>query len=227
MLVSILRNFSKDLNRKGHSIDDTFLMNIIKSPRPNDSAQGCCLLHGDNTIQSCNWTMLLSLTKWFQKTWKIYLIAHLIPIVLYKKHEVRQNPLKLIGKILLGFIKSHAFILANCVAMKLIFCKVVSKNKHPLNHWLQTLFFTSSIFFESSGRMEEIAIWVLPRFLELVWNYIKKRGILEKNVPGFLSVMFALSVGVFCELYNSNKAGVKSKYQTLGEKIIGDDVKTF
>ena len=169
--------------------------------------------------------MLLTLTKWFQKTWKIYLIAHLIPIALYKKHELRQKPLMLIGKFLLGFIKSQAFILANCVSMKLMFCKLSKPEIKPLTIWLCGLFFASSVFFESKGRMEEIAIWVLPRFLEFAWNYFKKRGIFDKEVPGFLSVMFAISVGAFCELYSSNKTEVKSKYQTLGRKMIGDDVK--
>ena len=181
-------------------------------------------MHGNNTIKTCNQLMFLSITKWLQKAWKLYFIVHLIPIVLYKRKEFKQNTLKVIANFILGNLKSYAFICANAAFSPVMFCRINKTQIAPLTTYLGAVLITGGVFFEPRGRVEELAIWVLPKFLETAWNYFKKRNGFKKEIPGFLTVLFALSVGVFCELYNSNKSGVKSKYQIIGRKLIGDDV---
>ena len=109
--------------------------------------------------------------------------------------------------------------------MKSMFCRLSTPEITPLKIWLCGLFFASSVFFESTSRVEEIAIWVLPRFFEFAYNYIKKRNWLDREIPGFLTVLFGLSIGIFCEVYKKNKSTVKSKYQTIGKRLIGDEPK--
>ena len=226
MLSTFFKNFSKDLNRVGHSISDTTLMNILKSPEQNDIAIGCCLLHGNNSNKSCQYAFLLQLYKWIVKIWKAYSIAHIIPIVLYKRKELRKNPLKVIKRFLWGFFKSHLWVQING-------CFLLSFDYHILTggglltvfrkFWL-TLLATLSIFFESVGRIEEITIWIFPKFVEMTQNYFKKKNIIKKEVPGSLTLLYALSVGVLCEVHMAYGYEVKSKYNMIGRKIIGDEL---
>ena len=142
---------------------------------------------------------------------------------MYKRKDFKKNPLKVIGKLLMGFLKSQAFILSNCVSQKKMFCLVGKPELTPLKAWLCGFFQAVPIFLESTSRIEEIAVWVLPRFFELVYNYSKKKNWIEKEIPGFLNILFALSIGAFCKVYTKNKSTVKSKYQTIGKMIIGDE----
>ena len=82
--------------------------------------------------------------------------------------------------------------------------------------------FTASIFFENPGRIEEIMMWVLPRYLELMWNLIKKKGIAKHDIPYVRNILFAVTVGAVTHYYIKEENSVKSKYQTAGRMLIGD-----
>ena len=122
MLTTYFANFSKDLNRIGHSIPDTTLMNILKSPVIRDVNIGCCFNHGLNSNKSCQYNFYLSLYKWTASVWKVYIIAHLIPVVFYKRKEFQANPLKVIRRFLWGFFKSLCFIWPNSISVSIIYC---------------------------------------------------------------------------------------------------------
>ena len=106
-----------------------------------------------------------------------------------------------------------------------MFCMPIDKGATFSKIYWQSLLVTAAVFFEQSGRAEEIAIWVLPRFLEMTWNYLKKKNIIKKEIPRFLSVVFALSVGAFCQAYMNNKSELKSKYSMLGRLVFGSELK--
>jgi len=67
---------------------------------------------------------------------------------------------------------------------------------HPLySGLLICLPHSASIFLESSGRVEEIMLWVLPRFLEQAWAALKKTKVVPGDVPLFKEIIFAISIG--------------------------------
>ena len=122
MLPTYFRSFSKDINRIGHSIPDTTLMNILKSPSVTDINLGCCLNHGLNSNTSCQYAFWLMLYKNTVQIWKTYSIAHIIPVVLYKQKELKENPLRVIMRFLWGFFKSHLFVWPMTIGRRLIYC---------------------------------------------------------------------------------------------------------
>ena len=83
----------------------------------------------------------------------------------------------------------------------------------------------AAIFFESPGRVEEISIWVFPRFLDMIWKYLKKKNIIKNDIQVFLQVVFGLSVGAFCSIYMDKNSEVKSKYSMIGRQIFGSEPK--
>lgn len=116
MLLSLFSNFTKDLNRHSHNIDDNNLMNILKSPRLYDLSTGCNFLHGHNEVKSCQWATILTMTRLVRSTWKLFLVVHLTPILLYKRREFMENPLRVIKRLFIGFIKTNLFIMGKFLA---------------------------------------------------------------------------------------------------------------
>ena len=66
--------------------------------------------------------------------------------------------------------------------------------------WLTILPFTASVLWEAPGRTEETFMYVMPKFMDFTWNYLTKRKMV-RDVPGFLQVVFAVSVGSMCSYY--------------------------
>jgi len=108
---------------------------------------------------------------------------------------------------------------------KLMFCKLKTPEYQPKNFLLTAILFCFSIFFEGRGRMEEIALWVLPRFFEMIWIGLKKKNLVEKPIPGYTYILYALSMASLCWVYNNDKKSMKSKYALLSKKILGDEPK--
>jgi hypothetical protein len=69
--------------------------------------------------------------------------------------------------------------------------------------WLTILPFTASVLWEAPNRTEETVLYVIPKFMDFTWNYLTKKK-LVKDVPGFLHVVFAASIGSLCSYYYSD-----------------------
>lgn len=216
MLGSYYKNFIKDINKKGHNIPEEAILNILKSPNRLDHGMGCNLMHGNMANKSCLYAGVANATVWGNKTLQTYALAHIIPLVLYKRKEIKQNPVQVLKKQLKNIVCSNMFNLSMCLMQRITFCGFQQKGTKTSTTQLTSFLLASGIFFESGGRIEEIAIWNLSRFFELVWNYLNKRKQIEKKVPGFLLITFAISIGIFCEVYIKSKNTLKSKYKYLG-----------
>jgi len=88
------------------------------------------------------------------------------------------------------------------------------------------LFFTNSIFFEQPGRIEEIMLWVLPRFLTQTWNFLKKTNMVPGDIPFFENVLFGVSIGILVQKYARGKDSMKSKYKTIASLIVDNNKNT-
>ena len=82
---------------------------------------------------------------------------------------------------------------------------------------------TVSIFWEENTKKEEIVLYIIPRFLDLTWNYIKKKRWVQNDVPCFQEIVFALSIGVLCHYHINERDAQKSKYKMIGNLLV--DVK--
>lgn len=87
-------------------------------------------------------------------------------------------------------------------------------------------FFTSSIFFEQPGRIEEIMLWVLPRFMEQTWNFLKKLELIPGDIPYFTNFIFGISIGVLVHKYINEKDAMKSKYKTIASLLVDNHIST-
>jgi len=106
------------------------------------------------------------------------------------------------------------------VMTQLLLCKTARVSPadqfHPVYSGLLAFPHTASIFLESPGRIEEIMLWVMPRFLGQMWNFLKKVKIVPGDLPFFINMIFGFTIGILVEYYVNDRGSLKSKYKTIG-----------
>jgi len=165
--------------------------------------------------------------KWTKSVWKLYMFAQIFPIILFKRKDLKKRPLFYLWKVLAGFSKSMAFILMHGVMTSFILCRSHELNRDRTNHpfgWALLIApHTASIFLENPGRIEEIMLWVLPRYMSLMWNLLKKTKLINGDVPFFENLIFGLSIGLLVHCYVNNGRNMKSKYKTIACSMIDSE----
>ena len=136
---------------------------------------------------SCTYQVCLKVVRWTKNIWKLYLTAHLLPYIIFKRNELVKRPFDTILTIFKGFSKSMSYILTHAVGTQLCFCLVKKLRPTPKPLLFGSVFLplTGSIFWELGSRSEETALYIIPRFLDLAWNYIKKKKLVQHNFPYF------------------------------------------
>jgi hypothetical protein len=79
---------------------------------------------------------------------------------------------------------------------------------------------TASIFLENPGRMEEIMLWVLPRYVGLMWRFFKKIKLVPGDLPYFENIIFGLAMGILVHYFVHDTKNMKSKYKTIGTLLL-------
>lgn len=78
------------------------------------------------------------------------------------------------------------------------------KNKrHTIDRWniiLSAFICTFAIFWEPSHRRTELTLYLFPRFLEAVWVFLEKRGIV-KSLPNGEILIYAIAMGIIMYCY--------------------------
>lgn len=67
-----------------------------------------------------------------------------------------------------------------------------------------------AVTLEPEGRRSEIALFIMPRFFETLWNYLKRRGLVFP-LPGGELLVFALAMGIINYYYQME---VNTKIET-------------
>ena len=76
--------------------------------------------------------------------------------------------------------------------------------------------------FETSGRIEEICVFVLTKWLELVWTYLKKKYSV-REIQYFTNIIFASGIAVLCYKFPKEKNVMKHKYVSIGNLLLSDE----
>lgn len=229
--MNFFRNVLKDMDRPALEMPENLLLNILKSPNVYDNALPCELLHGANSYKSCQYSGLMLIAKWFKSTWKLFLLAHALPVIFFQRKEFMENPRRVIKRVLIKFLRSQAFILSHAKMCQVLLCNTRNycNQQMPLAPLAVVMFmFTGTIFFEAPGKIEETMLWVMPRCWEQAWNFANKlfyQSTKKKlpTIPGFQYILFGLSIASLCCVYNANKKSLKGKYLAIAQRMIADE----
>jgi hypothetical protein len=113
---------------------------------------------------------------------------------------------------MIKYIKSLIFMGSYVAILKYMLCKVKNIRgkvdgfyikKTNLLGWnpaIGAFFAGFSIAWEEESRRSEIALFIMPRFFETLWNFLKRRN-LVKPMPGGELLVFAFAMGIINYYY--------------------------
>ena len=90
-----------------HQISDNYLICIMKSPNIYDSIIPCTMVHpGRPCLQ-------FSLPNIFNPfgNWRPFAIAHLLPYLLFKRKEIKENPLRILYRLFISSLRTSGYLL--------------------------------------------------------------------------------------------------------------------
>ena len=121
-----------------------------------------------------------------------------------------------------NIIKSCLFLSCYIAIFRYGLCKV--KNvRQKIDTWnviIPAIACTFAIFWEPSHRRIELALYLFPRFLEALWEFLLKRG-LVKSVPNGEVLLFSFAMGIIMYCYQNESKAIKSTYLSMFQKFWG------
>ena len=98
------------------SLSEEFIRQAILNPLMDEK---CSQLHPG---VSCNLKMCLQFAATCKSLYKMYLLVHLIPFLIFKRKKLMKEPLQESKKLLKGYLRSLGFIFYCCTAAKYGWC---------------------------------------------------------------------------------------------------------
>ncbi len=77
-----------------------------------------------------------------------------------------------------------------------------------------------AILFEPASRRTELALYLMPRFLEAVWALLEKRGLVQ-NIKNGEVLIFSLAMGIIMYCYTNEEKSIKSTYLSVFKRLWG------
>jgi len=165
--------------------------------------------------------------RWFKvaaSTYKYYIPIHLIPFLLFKLKHLKKDPTKTITKATISYVKSICFMSTYIAILKYTLCKAknIRGRIDGVNPMLGAFFGAWGILWESESRRVEIALFIMTRFFETVWNYLKHRGYVKPIWSGE-NIVFAFAMGVIGYFYHCEQKSIKPSYLSLFKRFWGEN----
>jgi len=182
----------------------------------------CENIHGN----SCFVDSLLTIVRKIAPVAKTYGIIHIAQFLVFKRKHLRgKECFNEIGKLIVGWIKSVCFLMFVQYAGKLIWC--YGKQANLFGHGLDsniTLLLSPiayiSILLERGTRQQEIAMYVLPKYLESIVPFLSKTKLMI-TIPHFNKLLLALSVGIIVDVLNRDPLSIKRQFLWITRLILG------
>ena len=177
----------------------------------------CSLMHDGSCFSPAFSRFLVT----FLNGLRLYLPIHLLPL-LFRLKTLRAKPLQVLYQAVLGTVYSALFVSQTATTMRAMLC-VTSRLRGKwdrMNVLIGAIFCSFSLFWEAPGRRCEISLYVLPRFLDSVWTFLKRRG-LVRDVPGGAVGLFALAMGTVAYAHVNEPEIMKSYVELICKTILG------
>ena len=79
---------------------------------------------------------------------------------------------------------------------------------------------TFAILFEPASRRTELALYLIPRFLEALWMFLAKRNIVAP-VPHWEVITFCVAMGILMYCYQNEEKSIKPTYLNMFKSFWG------
>jgi hypothetical protein len=191
------------------------------------------MLNNDGKNSRCNWDvheypscstyLFMRFLKNTNQAIRYFYLLYLVPLLL----QLYRNPRKAnFRQSLIGLIRSSIYVSLHTGHCQTVYCltKGIRQHKTPSEFWfINTGFIPGMVytFLENERRRNELALFVLPKALEIAWNFVKKRK-LVKNRPILVNLLFGLLFGYMFSLYRKKGEILKPSYSSLFQYLTGE-----
>ena len=156
---------------------------------------------------------------------KVYAFVHFIPLLLYKRKQLRENPKQVLKKTFKAWLHSMLFTMFGMYFARSGWCDAIKLGSGKITPWKNSLLIGFASFmgfiFEYPSRRQEITMFVFPRSLEVVPKTILEEYGIYLKIPFLKNFIFAIGVGIFAYLMNKYPNCLKSIFRSLFYNIMG------
>ncbi|KAL4444542.1 hypothetical protein ABPG74_016835 [Tetrahymena malaccensis] len=171
---------------------------------------------------TCLQEALLRFVTVIKNSYKYYIPIHLIPLLIFKRKKLIKEPIATIKHTLYNYIKSLCFMGSYVAVLKYFLCK--TKNwRRRIDGWnpaISAFIAGFSVTLEPENRRSEIALFIMPRFFETLWNWLKRRRLVAP-IPGGELLVFAFAMGIINYFYQMEENAIKPTYLSLFKRFWG------
>ena len=202
---------------------EDLLKNILKAPNFIDNKIDCKYLH-DN---SCLYFNLIRYSQTIARIFGVFVVAHTSPYIFHKRKQFRTDFIKCLKEILGKCWRTFVTLFCHLFGFGVVMCNL--KNYFNGFRILPMLIFnfacTGTIFYDSPKRIEELALYWLPKYMEVMWNFTKKILHINKDIPYFNEFVFSASIGCFLSIISNRRYYEISRhsYKSISDSIIGNE----
>lgn len=161
-------------------------------------------------------------------TAKMYVPIYTIPLLMWKREKLATAPFPTLTRYFQSIFNSGMLLGTYIFFMKGTMCSyrhLEQRNgfKGGRMHWSAGVvggaLTGTGVLWEPEGRRQELAIYVLPQTLIVIWNKLKQYG-LAKTIPGFNSIIFATAMAVFMKWHSKYPEQLKPWMRGMLGKVI-------
>ena len=179
----------------------------------------CTAFHAN----TCEVNALKRFVSVFKLAIKVYAPVHLAPLLIFKLKTLLKNPVHPLQRALLSIARSCSFIALFGLLTKYFLCRFGSMFGYGRLSWvLSVLMGSLSLGVETTSRRTELALYLLPRAVEVLWNMLVERGVLRNLWLGEV-LLFALSMSVLMGFYQTDAGSIKPTYRSIFKVVFGDN----
>ena len=155
---------------------------------------------------------------------KFYGPIHMIPVFIFKLKQLKKEPWKVIKGYLKNVCQSCMFLATYMSLLKygLCFWRNLFGENRPLSVILAGLWTFPGMFFEAEGRRTEMGLYFLSPFVEGVWKWFEKRGLIS-NIKNGDVYLFSFTMAIIMYCYQKEPTAIKKTYLTLCKKLWGEN----
>jgi hypothetical protein len=154
---------------------------------------------------------------------KLYVPLNVISSLFRIKSWLRQ-PLRTLISVAKASARSAGVLTGMVLFAKMTICAYVTyfNKADSLAMVIASLGVIPATFIESSAKISDFSLYVMPRFFDAFWKYLKRRG-LAKTVPFFQVLLFSLSSGVISWAAFCEEDIIKSTMKNVWQKFLGQN----
>lgn len=158
----------------------------------------------------------------FRAATKFYTPLHIVPVLLFKRRKLFQDPKSQSWFLLKNIVNSCLFIAVYVATFQYMLC-FTKNTRGKVDRWnviLATLVCGFALVFEHKSRRNELVMYMLPRMMESIYRLLMERGLVKAYKFGEVFI-FALCMALIMFCYQTKPEQIKPAYLDMLKRFFG------